>query len=66
MSDVFPNHIAVGVPLDRHCVGLRSVQSPSIMRQTTYTGIGTEKATAEAIKKSGLPRSDVWITTKLQ
>ncbi|KAL7282283.1 hypothetical protein ACG7TL_003753 [Trametes sanguinea] len=26
---------------------------------------GTEKATAVAIKKSGIPREDIWITTKL-
>ncbi|KAI0650272.1 Aldo/keto reductase [Trametes meyenii] len=26
---------------------------------------GTEKATATAIKKSGIPREDIWITTKL-
>ena len=32
----------------------------------THVGAGTEKGTAEAIKKSGIPRSDIWITTKLQ
>ncbi|KAI0711077.1 Aldo/keto reductase [Cerioporus squamosus] len=31
----------------------------------TAWAYGTEKATAEAIKKSGIPRSDIWITTKL-
>ncbi|TFK93599.1 reductase AKOR2 [Polyporus arcularius HHB13444] len=30
-----------------------------------HFSVGTEKATGEAIKKSGIPRSDVWITTKL-
>ncbi len=27
---------------------------------------GTEEAVAEAIKKAGVPREEVWITTKLQ
>ncbi|RPD75005.1 reductase AKOR2 [Lentinus tigrinus ALCF2SS1-7] len=31
----------------------------------TAWNYGTEKGTAEAIRKSGIPRSDVWITTKL-
>lgn len=45
------------------CYGMLKMQRIVLL---PYPIPGTEKATGEAIKKSGIPRDQIWITTKLQ
>ncbi|KAI1786706.1 reductase AKOR2 [Ganoderma leucocontextum] len=45
---------------------LRYVRNTTVRKRCFLTGTpGTEKATAEAVKRSAIPRDQIWITTKL-
>lgn len=56
------------IPVNRHRLPLWCIVYAHLERSVSDMTIwvGTETTTAVAIKKSGIPREEIWITTKLQ